>query len=118
MNKNILLILCLMFSLSATACELNDAPQIKAILSDTTTIPLGGNTFIETKGVANDAISESGITTWSSEKSAFTIYFKNEKARTGALYLALLPGEFSSKIARASFMPNAANVYVTGRSPA
>ena len=98
MNKNILLILCLIFSLSATACELNDAPQIKAILSDTTTIPLGGNTFIEPKGVANDAISESGITTWSSEKSAFTIYFKNEKAITGALYLALLPGEFSSKI--------------------
>ena len=98
MNKNILLILCLIFSLSATACELNDAPQIKAILSDTTTIPLGGNTFIEPKGVANDAISESGITTWSSEKSAFTIYFKNEKARTGALYLVLLPGEFSSKI--------------------
>lgn len=98
MNKNILLILCLIFSLSATACELNDAPQIKAILSDTTTIPLGGNTFIEPKGVANDAISESGITTWSSEKSAFSIYFKNEKARTGALYLVLLPGEFSSKI--------------------
>ena len=98
MNKNILLLLCLIFSISATACELNDAPQIKAILSDTTTIPLGGNTFIETKSVANDAISESGITTWSSEKSAFTIYFKNEKARIGALYLALLPGEFSSKI--------------------
>ena len=98
MNKNILLLLCLIFSISATACELNDAPQIKAILSDTTTIPLGGNTFIEPKGVANDAISESGITTWSSEKSAFTIYFKNEKAITGALYLALLTGEFSSKI--------------------
>jgi hypothetical protein len=98
MNKNILLILCLIFSISATACEPNDAPQIKAIISDTTTIPLGGNTFIEPKGVPSDAISENGITTWSSEKSAFTIYFKNEKTRTCALYIALLPGEFSSKI--------------------
>lgn len=98
MNKNILLLLCLIFSISATACELNDAPQTKAIISDTTTIPLGGNTFIEPKGVANDAISENGITTWSSEKSAFNIYFKNEKARPCALYIALLPGEFSSKI--------------------
>ena len=98
MNKNILLLLCLIFSISATACELNDAPQTKAIISDTTTIPLGGNTFIEPKGVANDAISENGITTWSSEKSAFNIYFKNEKARQCALYIALLPGEFSSKI--------------------
>ena len=98
MNKNILLLLCLIFSISATACELNDAPQTKAIISDTTTIPLGGNTFIEPKGVANDAISENGITTWSSEKSAFNIYFKNEKTRTCALYIVLLPGEFSSKI--------------------
>ena len=98
MNKNILLLLCLIFSISATACELNDAPQTKSIISDTTTIPLGGNTFIEPKGVANDAISENGITTWSSEKSAFNIYFKNEKARPCALYIALLPGEFSSKI--------------------
>jgi hypothetical protein len=98
MNKNILLILCLIFSISATACELNDAPQTKSIISDTTTIPLGGNTFIEPKGVANDAISENGITTWSSEKSAFNIYFKNEKPRSSALYIALLPGEFLSKI--------------------
>ena len=98
MNKNILLLLCLIFSISATACELNDAPQTKSIISDTTTIPLGGNTFIEPKGVANDAISENGITTWSSEKSAFNIYFKNEKTRTCALYIVLLPGEFSSKI--------------------
>ena len=98
MNKNILLILCLIFSISATACELNDAPQTKSIISDTTTIPLGGNTFIEPKGVASDAISENGITTWSSEKSTFNIYFKNEKTRTCALYIALLPGEFSSKI--------------------
>jgi hypothetical protein len=98
MNKNILLILCLIFSISATACELNDAPQTKSIISDTTTIPLGGNTFLEPKGVSNDAISENGITTWSSEKSAFNIYFKNEKTRTCALYIALLHGEFSSKI--------------------
>ncbi len=40
-NKNILLLLCLIFSISATACELNDAPQTKSIISDTTTIPLG-----------------------------------------------------------------------------
>ena len=98
MNKNILLILCLIFSISATACELNDAPQTKSIISDTTTIPLGGNTFIEPKGIANDAISENGITTWSSEKSVFNIYFKNEKTKSCALYIALLPGEFSSKI--------------------
>jgi hypothetical protein len=98
MNKNILLIMCLIISISATACELNDAPPFKLPLSDTTYIPLGGNTFLDPKGVPNDAISEDGITTWSSEKSAFNIYFKNEKARTGALYLALLPGEFSSKI--------------------
>ena len=98
MNKNILLILCLIFSISATACEPNDAPQTKSIISDTTTIPLGGNTFIEPKGVPNDAVSENGITTWSSEKSTFNIYFKNEKTRTSALYIALLPGEFSSKI--------------------
>ena len=98
MNKNILLILCLIFSISATACELNDAPQTKSIISDTTTIPLGGNTFIEPKGIANDAISENGITTWSSEKSIFNIYFKNEKTKSCALYIALLPGAFSSKI--------------------
>ncbi len=98
MNKNILLLLCLIFSISATACELNDAPQTKSIISDTTTIPLGGNTFIEPKGIANDAISENGITTWSSEKSVFNIYFKNEKTKSCALYIALLPGEFSSKI--------------------
>ena len=98
MNKNILLLLCLIFSISATACELNDAPQTKSIISDTTTIPLGGNTFIEPKGIANDAISENGITTWSSEKSVFNIYFKNEKTKSCALYIALLPGAFSSKI--------------------
>jgi len=98
MNKNILLILCLIFSISATACEPNDAPQTKSIISDTTTIPLGGNTFIEPKGVPNDAVSENGITTWSSEKSTFNIYFKNEKTKSSALYIALLPGEFSSKI--------------------
>lgn len=98
MNKPILLIMLMVNSLSATASELHEAPPLTPIITDTTTIPLGGNTFIEPKGVANDAISENGITTWSSEKSAFTIYFKNEKTRTCALYIALLPGEFSSKI--------------------
>lgn len=82
MNKNILLLLCLIFSISATACELNDAPQLKPILSDTATIPLGGNTFIEPKGVANDAISEDGITTWSSEKVPLIFILKMKKQET------------------------------------
>lgn len=98
MNKNILLLLYLIFSLSATACELHNAPQLKLIIPDTTVISLGGNTFIDTKFELADAITNNGIKTWTSEKSVFKIYFKNEKTRTCALYISLLPGEFSSKI--------------------
>lgn len=98
MNKNILILMCLVFSLSAIARELHDVAPLTPIIPDTTTIPLGGNTFIDTKEDHKDAITKDGITTWSSEKSAFKIYFKNEKTRTCALYIALLPGEYSSKI--------------------
>lgn len=98
MKKNILLIMYLVFSLSATACELHDVPQLTPIMTDTTVIPLGGNTFIDTNFEVAEAITQNGIQAWTSEKSIFNVYFKNEKARTCALYISLLPGEFSSKI--------------------
>ena len=98
MKKNILLIMCLIFSISATACEFHDAPQLSPIMTDTTVIPLGGNTFIDTKFEVGEAITQNGIQAWTSEKSVFNVYFKNEKARACAIYISLLPGVFSSKI--------------------
>ena len=76
MKKSFLLIMYLGFSLSATACELHDATQRSPLMTDTTFIPLGGNTFVDAKFEVGEPITQNGIQTWTSDKSVFNIYLK------------------------------------------
>ena len=98
MKGKILLILMLTCPLvtSATYPFILNKKASKTV--DTTLIPLGGNTFYNTKGDPKDAIVKEGIHPWKSEKSTYSIYFKNEIARKCDLYISLLPGEFPSTL--------------------
>ena len=98
MKGKILLILMLTCPLVTSATYPFILNKKTSTTVDTTLIPLGGNTFYNTKGDPKDAIGKEGIQPWKSEKSTYSIYFKNEIARKCDLYISLLPGEFPSTL--------------------
>ena len=98
MKGKVLLILMLANALISSASNCIISTIQSSMRTDTTLIPLGGNTFFTTKGDPKDAIVKEGIQPWKSEKSTFKIYFKNDIARKCDLYISLLPGEFPSTL--------------------
>jgi len=98
MKGKILLILMLTCPLVTSATYPFILNKKASTTVDTTLIPLGGNTFYNTKGDPKDAIVKEGIHPWKSEKSTYSIYFKNEIARKCDLYISLLPGEYPSTL--------------------
>ena len=68
------------------------------ISSDTSVIAFGGNAYLTSKGGNDELKNKSGIVHWNSEKSKFSLYFKNQVPRNCSLFLQLLPGKFSSQI--------------------
>jgi len=98
MKGKILLILMLTCPLVTSATYPFILNKKASTTVDTTLIPLGGNAFFNTKGDPKDAIVKEGIQPWKSEKSTYSIYFKNEIARKCDLYISLLPGEYPSTL--------------------